>query len=68
MNVTLIRQSLGLSQQDFAERYGFPLATLRNWEHGRREPSQNSVKGYQRESRRGRECFKSKELINVRKT
>lgn len=33
-----VRQALGLSQDAFAERYGIPAATLRDWEQGRREP------------------------------
>ncbi len=33
-----VRESLHLSQAAFAEKFGFPLATIRNWEQGRREP------------------------------
>jgi putative transcriptional regulator len=33
-----IRQQLGLSQQAFATFMGVSVATLRNWEQGRREP------------------------------
>jgi putative transcriptional regulator len=32
------RKRLGLSQAAFAERYGIPVATLRDWEQGRRQP------------------------------
>lgn len=33
-----IRAGLGLTQQDFASRYGIPVATLRNWEQRHRAP------------------------------
>lgn len=33
-----IRLSLNLSQADFAAKYGFSLAAVRNWEQGRRTP------------------------------
>jgi putative transcriptional regulator len=39
VNVRGIREKLGLSQAEFAAKFGFPLATLRGWEQGRREPS-----------------------------
>ncbi len=38
VNVRAIRKALGLSQEAFAARFGFPLASLRNWEQGRRRP------------------------------
>lgn len=39
VNVRKIRIELGLSQPQFAERFGIELNTLRDWEHGRRYPS-----------------------------
>ena len=36
--VPAIRKELGLSQQQFARFMGVSVATLRNWEQGRREP------------------------------
>lgn len=36
----VIRRSLGLSQQQFAETFGIPIGTLRDWEQGRFEPDQ----------------------------
>jgi len=33
-----IRESLHLSQQQFASAYRIPLATLKGWEQGRRRP------------------------------
>ena len=38
LDVRAIRQRQGLSQKAFAAKYGFALATLRNWEQGRRVP------------------------------
>jgi putative transcriptional regulator len=36
--VRALRERLGLSQADFARRYGLDLGTLRGWEQGRRNP------------------------------
>lgn len=33
-----IRSSLGLSQSEFAQLIGVSVATLQNWEQGRRQP------------------------------
>ena len=32
-----IREELNMSQQEFSKAYGIPLATLQNWEQGRRK-------------------------------
>ncbi len=40
--VRVIRMALGLTQQEFADTYGIPVATLRDWEQGRRQPDQAS--------------------------
>jgi putative transcriptional regulator len=37
-DVKAIRESLHMSQQRFAASYRIPLATLKNWEQGRRAP------------------------------
>lgn len=37
-DVRAIREDLGLSQQAFANAYHIPLATLKGWEQGRRQP------------------------------
>jgi putative transcriptional regulator len=42
-----IRESLGLTQEQFALRFGLELDTLRNWETGRREPD-TAAKSYLR--------------------
>jgi putative transcriptional regulator len=38
--VKVIRRALNLSQQEFADCYGIPVGTLRDWEQGRVEPDQ----------------------------
>jgi putative transcriptional regulator len=37
-DVRAIRKGLGLSQNDFSSTYRIPLATLKGWEQGRRQP------------------------------
>ncbi len=37
-DVVAIRTRLGLSQGEFATRFGFKLDALQNWEQGRRRP------------------------------
>ena len=38
IDVKAIRQRHGLTQADFAQRYGFALNSIQNWEQGRRRP------------------------------
>ena len=38
INVAQVRHRMGLSQTQFATKFGFPPATLRNWEQGRVRP------------------------------
>jgi putative transcriptional regulator len=38
VDVKAIRAKSGLSQSEFAERYGFNLRTLQDWEHRRVQP------------------------------
>lgn len=38
VDVRAIRNRLGLSQADFADRFGFKVPTLQDWEQGRRRP------------------------------
>ncbi len=38
VDVRAIRRRTNLSQAAFAARYGFPAATVRDWEQGRRRP------------------------------
>jgi putative transcriptional regulator len=38
IDVRAIRGRLGLTQQQFAARFGFNITTLRHWEQGRRVP------------------------------
>ena len=42
IDVKKIRVRLGLSQQAFAETYGFTLAAVRDWEQGRRHPERSA--------------------------
>ena len=39
-NPKQIRENLSLSQSSFSGRFGLPLATIKNWEQGRRAPDQ----------------------------
>lgn len=38
IDVKRVRRKLGMSQSDFAARFGINASTLRNWEQGRRQP------------------------------
>jgi len=38
VDVSKVRRQMGLSQTQFALKFGFPPATLRNWEQGRVRP------------------------------
>jgi putative transcriptional regulator len=38
VDVREVRRKMGLSQAQFATKFGFPPATLRNWEQGRSRP------------------------------
>ena len=38
VDVRAIRTGLGLSQADFAKRFGFTTSAVREWEQGRRQP------------------------------
>src|SRR6266700_8440718 len=38
IDVSQVRHRMGLSQAQFATKFGFPPATLRNWEQGRARP------------------------------
>ena len=38
MDVRAIRRKLGMTQEEFAGRFGFSVNTLRHWEQGKRQP------------------------------
>lgn len=38
VNVAELRKRLGLTQEQFAARFGFSVSTLRHWERGDRKP------------------------------
>ena len=42
VNVKKIRGRLGLSQESFAQTYGFALSAVRDWEQGRRQPERSA--------------------------
>lgn len=42
VNVKKIRARLGLSQESFAQTYGFALSAVRDWEQGRRQPDRSA--------------------------
>ena len=37
-----IRRKLGLSQEEFSQRFRIPISTLRDWEQHRAEPDQSA--------------------------
>ena len=39
VNISILRGRLCLTQEQFAARFGFSVATLRHWERGDRSPS-----------------------------
>ncbi len=42
IDVRKIRTRLGLSQEAFAQTYGFALSAVRDWEQGRRRPERSA--------------------------
>lgn len=38
LDVSALRQKMGMTQEQFAARFGFSVATLRHWERGDRTP------------------------------
>jgi putative transcriptional regulator len=42
VNVRSIRHRTGLTQQEFSTKYGFAVASVRNWEQGRRQPDRSA--------------------------
>jgi DNA-binding transcriptional regulator YiaG len=45
VDVKQLRERLGLTQEDFALRFGLDVDAVRNWEYGRREPDR-AAKSY----------------------
>lgn len=43
VDVSSLRERLSLTQEQFAARFGFSVATLRHWERGDRKPSGASL-------------------------
>ncbi|MEA2575504.1 MAG: putative transcriptional regulator [Chloroflexia bacterium] len=42
VDVAAIRHRLGLSQRDFADRYGFSVRAVQEWEQNRRVPERSA--------------------------
>jgi putative transcriptional regulator len=42
VDVKAIREAEGLTQDAFAERYGFTTSSVREWEQGRRQPERSA--------------------------
>lgn len=40
IDIRELRQSLSMSQPEFASKFGFNLCTLRQWEQNRKQPDQ----------------------------
>ncbi len=40
VDVRIVRERLGLSQEEFAHRYRLSLRTIQEWEQGRKQPSE----------------------------
>jgi putative transcriptional regulator len=43
VDVSALRQGMGMTQEQFAARFGFSVATLRHWERGDRSPNGASL-------------------------
>ncbi len=43
VDVSALRQNMGMTQEQFAARFGFSVATLRHWERGDRSPNGASL-------------------------
>ncbi|WP_417407902.1 NadS family protein [Hoeflea sp.] len=43
VDVAAIRKKLRLSQRDFAENFGLPVGTVRDWEQERRSPDRAAL-------------------------
>ncbi len=43
VNVSELRRNMGMTQEQFAAKFGFSVATLRHWERGDRTPQGASL-------------------------
>lgn len=43
INIKALREKLNMSQQEFSKAYNIPLATVQNWEQGRRCPDKTAM-------------------------
>jgi len=58
MQMVVLRQFLGMSQREFADYFGIPVVTLRNWEQGIAKPPEYV---YQMITR----CIRRDKMINI---
>jgi putative transcriptional regulator len=56
-DVRAIRRRLRMSQTEFARVYRIPLATIKNWEQGRRQPDAPAAAYLQVIAKRPREAL-----------
>ena len=43
VNVRALRERLGITQEEFARRYRFPLRSVQEWEQGRKRPAPGTM-------------------------
>jgi DNA-binding transcriptional regulator YiaG len=69
VDVKELRESLRLTQEQFALRYGLELDAVRNWEHGRRVPDR-AARSYLRAIQRMPEETKAalEDVVDVRRS
>jgi putative transcriptional regulator len=58
-DVRAIRRALRMSQEQFAATYRIPLATVKNWEQGRRAPDATAAAYLRAISRRPKEVMEA---------
>lgn len=63
MTIKEIRKAEGLSQSQFAKKYGIPLTTLQHWEQGFRNPPEYVISLISTITRQNKEIEALKALI-----
>jgi helix-turn-helix protein len=43
IDIRALRHRMRISQREFAGRFGFPIATLKHWEQGKRQPTGSAL-------------------------
>ena len=44
LDIKELRDSTGMTQKEFASKYGIPISTLRKWEQGESSPAPYDIK------------------------